>query len=240
MFHSAAKHSYPLICVNNATLLLNYVTVAAVNESIFVIVYFTYTNKFTDMKKVLFFAATAIFFASCSNNQETAEKATIDSMSQELARQHIIDSMNAAGTANGAAPVETSTTIIQSRGSAPIERTHSSSRTTHSHSSSAGSTPVGAAPTAAAPAANTATGPTAAEIEAQRKADNRKKAKSAAVGAAIGAGAGAIGGAVAGKNDHFKKEDAAIGAGVGAVLGAGAGLLLQKRKLKRERDSTQH
>ena len=189
------------------------------------------------MKKALFFAATSLFFASCSNNQETTDSAnqvTIDSMSQVLAREHIIDSMNAVNGENIAAPGETTVHVVQSNGTSSNERSRSTGRATQSNNQ----TPAGAAPVAVASqgAGNTVTGPTAAEIEAKRKADNRKKAKSAATGALIGAGAGAAAGAVSGKNDHFKKENAVIGAGAGAVLGAGAGLLLQNRKLKKERE----
>ncbi len=190
------------------------------------------------MKKVIFCAATAILFASCNNNGETADNANqakIDSMSQELLRQHIVDSMNNAITAISASGMETVAPVMQGNGSSSNGPRRSGNHSTRSNSSaSSGSAPVGAAPTAAT---NVPTGPTAAEIEAKRKADNRKKAKSAATGAVIGAGAGAIGGAISGKNEHFKKENAAIGAGVGAVVGAGAGLLLQKRKLKKESQS---
>jgi hypothetical protein len=190
------------------------------------------------MKKVLLFAATAICFASCSNEQEKADmanQATIDSMSREITKQHIIDSMNAAYTGNGATG-ETDERDVQSNGSTTVARSPSIGQAANYSST----TPEGAAPRVAggSGANNKATGPTPAEIEAKRKADNRKKAKSAATGAVIGAGAGAIGGAISGKNDHFKRENAAIGAGFGAAVGAGAGLLLQKRKLKKEQDST--
>ncbi len=189
------------------------------------------------MKRILFFAATAIIFASCSNSQETADKsnqAKMDSMSQELTRQHIIDSMNSASAAVvGASPVETNGSAAQSHsGSASSGRSHSSGQSTHSGSSaSSGGGSVASVPAATS---NSPTGPTAAEIAAKKKADHKKELNSAAAGAMIGAGAGAIVGAVAGKNDHFKKEDALIGGGVGAVVGAGTGLLLQKRKLKRD------
>jgi len=49
------------------------------------------------MKQAIFFAAAAILFTSCGN-QQSAEKTNqvrLDSMSQVLTRQHIIDSMNA-------------------------------------------------------------------------------------------------------------------------------------------------
>ncbi len=228
---------------------LNHVTVASINESIFVLSISLHTNKFRHMKKVLFFAASAIIFASCGNQEATeqANQAKIDSMSQELARQHIIDSMNAAMTAGGGV-VEIQNPPMQSSGSSYEPRRSGSSRSSRNTQSN-NSEPVGSAPVSAAPSAvsNTPTGPTAAEIEAKRKADNRKKAKSAAVGAAVGAGAGAAAGAISGKNAHFKKENALIGAGVGAAVAAwcvrdaSAGLLLQNRKQKkeRERDTTQ-
>ena len=179
------------------------------------------------MKKILIFAATTLFFASCNNNQETADKARIDSMSQELAKQHIIDSMNNAAPVVGASPVETTVPVAPSH----VSSSRSSSRGSHSNNSAnSGNANV----TSAAPVpANTSTGPTAAELAAKKKEENRKKLNSTASGAMIGAGAGAIVGAVAGKNDHFKKEDALIGGGVGAVVGAGTGYLLQKRKLKK-------
>ncbi len=184
------------------------------------------------MKKVLFFAVAAMFLASCSNNQETADKAKIDSMSQELARQHIIDSMNNVSAAVGASPVEMNVPSTQGRVPSSQGRSHSNTRANHAASTE----PAGAsASNPVAPAvANTATQPTAEELAAKKKANNKKLLNSTAAGAMIGAGAGAIGGAVAGKNDHFKKEDALIGGGLGAVLGAGTGYLLQKHKQKKD------
>jgi hypothetical protein len=192
-----------------------------------------YKNKSRQMKKVLFFAATAIFFASCSNNQETTDKANqakIDSMSQAFMKQHIIDSMNNATTVNTAAAAAT----------VPVRHSHKSSSYERDHTYSGAVPANNIEPVASAPPAaiNTVTGPTAEEIAAKKKADHKKELTRAAEGAAIGAGAGAIGGAIAGKNEHFKKQDAAIGAGLGAVVGAGAGLLLEKHKLKK--DTTQH
>jgi hypothetical protein len=181
------------------------------------------------MKRTLFFAATALFLAACSNNQETANsanEATIDSMSQVLTRQHIIDSMNAVNATHSETSVNNTATETQGNGSSSYEN-----NTSGSHAGHAGND---------ATVSNKAPGRTAAEIEAKRKADNRKKAKSAATGAVIGAGAGALGGAISGKNDHFKKENAAIGAGVGAAVGAGTGLLLQNRKLKKEREAAEN
>ena len=174
------------------------------------------------MRKTFFIAAaTSLFFASCGNNANKAEdQRTIDSMSQALMRQHIIDSMNAS-------TAESTTPARRSSGSS-YEYSHSNTYTGHS-------APASPAPVSAAPAAPA--GPTYADYEAQRKADNKKRARSAATGALIGAGAGAVGGALSNKDPHFKRENAAIGAGVGAAVGAGAGLLLQNRKLKKERDT---
>lgn len=180
------------------------------------------------MKKTLFFATTAMFLASCGSNQDMANntnQAKVDSLSQVLVRQHIIDSMNAVNTPHSTTTVENS--VLENRGNgASFENSSSGSHAAHAND--------------AVPAANKVSGPTAAQIEAKRKADNRKKAKSAATGAVIGAGAGALGGAISGKNDHFKKENAAIGAGVGAAVGAGAGLLLQNHKLKKEREAAEN
>ena len=187
------------------------------------------------MKKISFFAAATILLASCGNNQQTADKAKIDSMSQALSRQHIIDSMNSATVVTTVAPIETTAPVIQSHTSSSNGRTHSySGGATRNNTAPAAAAPISAAPTVN----NTATGPSAADLAAQKKADHKKELKSAAEGAMIGAGAGAIGGAVAGKNDKFKKQDAAIGGGIGAIVGAGAGLLLEKRKLKK--DTTKH
>ena len=186
------------------------------------------------MKKISFFAAATILLASCGNNQQTADKAKIDSMSQALSRQHIIDSMNSATVVTTVAPIETTAPVIQSHTSSSNGRTHSySGGATRNNTAPAAAAPISAAPTVN----NTATGPSAADLAAQKKADHTKELKSAAEGAMI-AGAGAIGGAVAGKNDKFKKQDAAIGGGIGAIVGAGAGLLLEKRKLKK--DTTKH
>jgi hypothetical protein len=189
------------------------------------------------MKTVFYFTATAIFFASCGSNQQTADKTSqtkIDSLSQALTRQHIIDSMNAA-VAVPAAPAPVSV----------ARHSHQSYSREHSHSYSGSQPANNTAPAAYVPANTTAPAvtnapmqPSAADIAAQKKADHKKELKSAGVGALIGAGAGAIGGAIAGKNEKFKKQDAAIGGGIGAVAGAGAGWLLEKRKLKR--DTTQH
>lgn len=179
------------------------------------------------MRTLSIVAATAIFFASCSSDKkadEMAAQAKIDSMSQALMRQHIIDSIN-----NANLTVEEPAPAAKSSSGSSYHRSSAGNRSGYYN------TPA----PAAAPVAAPAPGMTAAEYEAQRKAENRKKAKSAAIGAAIGAGAGAIGGAVSNKDPHFKKENAAIGAGVGAAVGAGAGLLLQNRKLKKERDTTQ-
>ena len=189
------------------------------------------------MKKVLFFAAISIFFASCGSNQQTTDQtsqARIDSMSQALTRQHIIDSVNAASkmTSVPATPV-------------PVRHGHASYSYEHNHAytgnapSNNSVTPAPVPVTAVAPVVtNSAMPPSAADIAAQKKADHKKELKSATEGALIGAGAGAIGGAIAGKNKKYKEQDAAIGGGLGAVVGAGAGLLLEKRKLKR--DSTRH
>lgn len=173
------------------------------------------------MKTKLILAASVLIFASCNNNNasNTNEQRTIDSLSQALMRQHIIDSMNAA-------------TVESTPPAAPVSRRSSSS---YGHSQS--NTYSGNAPASPAAAPATPSGPTYADYESQRKAENRKKAKSAAIGAAVGAGAGAVGGALSNKDPHFKKENAAIGAGVGAALGAGAGLLIQNRKLKKEKDT---
>ncbi len=186
------------------------------------------------MKKVLFFAATAIIFASCSNNQGTSDKAKIDSMSQELARQHIIDSMNSVSPVVGASPAE----VAPAPAPAQHESAPSHSQRSHLHSAvgSGNASSGGAAPvnTVAPAVSNSSTQPTAEELAAKKKAANKKLVNSTAAGAMIGAGAGAIGGAVAGKNDHFKKEDAVIGGAAGAVVGGAAGYLLQKRKQKRD------
>jgi hypothetical protein len=191
------------------------------------------------MKRVLFFAAIAIL-ASCSNNQQPTDKtnqAKMDSMSQVLMRQHIIDSMNGANTAPTAPAAASPVTARHSHESHSYERSHS-----YTGNAPAGNTVSAPPPTPITPAApavsNTVRQPSAADLAAQKKAAHQKELKSAAEGALIGAGAGAIGGAVAGKNAKFKKQDAAIGGGVGAVLGAGAGLLLEKHKLKK--DTTQH
>ena len=175
------------------------------------------------MKKTLFIAAAALVFAACGNSRqaEMENQRRADSMEQVLLRQHIIDSINAA-------TVESSAPAARSNGSS---YEYSRSNTYSGHSAPASPAPVSAAP--AAPA-----GPTYADYEAQRKADNKKRARSAATGALIGAGAGAVGGALSNKDPHFKRENAAIGAGVGAAVGAGAGLLLQNRKLKKEKDTT--
>jgi hypothetical protein len=171
------------------------------------------------MKKTIILAAATLVFASCGNNGTKSEdERALDSMSQVLMRQHIIDSMNEASAASHNPP----------EASGGGSYSHSESHTYSGHS---------AASAAAAP--NAPSGPTYADYEAQRKADKRKKARSAAIGAGVGAGVGALGGALSNKDPHFKKENAAIGAGVGAALGAGAALLLQNRKLKRERDTAQ-
>jgi hypothetical protein len=196
-------------------------------------------TKFTQMKRVLNFAAIAIFFASCGSNQQTTDNTSqtrIDSMSQAMTRQHIIDSMSAAATVN---------TAPAAAASMPARHIHESYSNEHGHSyngnvpANSGSTSDAVPVSPAAPAVtNTVAGPSAADLAAQKKADHEKELKSAAEGALIGAGAGAIGGAVAGKNKKFKEQDAAIGGGLGAAVGAGAGLLLEKRKLKK--DTTQH
>ena len=183
------------------------------------------------MKTVLYFAGAAIFLASCSNSQQSVDKASqarVDSMSQELMRQHIVDSMNSANAMPAAAPATTSAPARHSNGSYSQERTHTYT----------GNTPASGGTAASQPAAVTPTGPTAADIAAKKKADRNREITSSVEGGAIGAGAGAIGGAIAGKNDKFKKQDAAIGGGVGAVLGAGAGYLIERHKLKK--DSTRH
>jgi len=180
------------------------------------------------MKTALYFAGVALLLTSCSNNQQANDKASqarVDSMSQELMRRHIVDSMNSANvTPAAAAPAA----ARQSNGgSYSQERAHTYT----------GNVPASSTATAQ-PAPVTSRAPSAAELAAKKKADRRKVETSAAEGALIGGGAGAIGGAIAGKNDKFKKQDAAIGGGVGAVLGAGAGYLIEKHKLKK--DSTQH
>jgi hypothetical protein len=237
---------FTLKCVNYTTLLLNHVTVTGTEDYNFVFKSKQFTQiKIRNMKKVLLFASAAIFFASCGNNQETADKAKMDAMSQELAKQRIIDSMNSANAAVvGASAAETNVPAKQGQGYSSNRTTHSSSHTSYTHNTPpSGNTGVNTPPTTTTTTTtnttNTVTGPTAEEIAAKKKADHKKELNSAAAGALIGAGAGAIGGALGGKNEHFKKEDAAIGGGIGAVVGAGAGLLLEKRKLKRQ-DTTQH
>jgi len=191
------------------------------------------------MKKILSFAAAAAIFASCGSNQQTADKAsqtTIDSMSQALTRQHIIDSMNAANTV---ITVSGATQVVperRSRESYSHERSHSYSGAAPANNGTSPA-PAYVAP-AAPPVTNTVVQPTAADIAARKKADNKKELKSSLEGALIGGGAGAIGGAIAGKNKQFKEQDAAIGGGAGAILGAGAGYLIERHKLKK--DSTQH
>ena len=191
------------------------------------------------MKKVLYFAAVALFLASCGQKPtDNSAQTRLDSMSQAMETQHVIDSTNAASAENSAAPAGTQ---VQER------RTHESRSYEHGNSNS-GNAPVNnLAAQAPAPAnypapasvvSNAPVQPSAADLAAQKKANRKQELDRAAEGALIGAGAGAIGGAVAGKNDKFKKQDAAIGGGIGAVVGAGAGLLLEKRKLKR--DSTNH
>ena len=189
------------------------------------------------MKKVLYFAAAALFLASCGQKPtDNSAQTRLDSMSQAMETQHIIDSTNAASAENSAAP-----------GGRRVQetRTHESRTEEHTRSYSGNapvnnSTPAAQAPAPAnypAPApvvSNAPVQPSAADIAAQKKADHRQELNRAAEGALIGAGAGAIGGAIAGKNDKFKKQDAAIGGGLGAVVGAGAGLLLEKRKLKKD------
>ncbi len=198
-------------------------------------------TTFRQIKKISYSAAMAIFFVSCGNSQQNTDKssqAKIDSMSQALMKQHLIDSMNSAATVTSVPAAETS---------APVRRNHESYSNSNDHNRSYGGratvnnavTPAPVPVTYSAPVVNnTVISPSAEDLAAKKKADHKKELKSAAEGALIGAGAGAIGGAVVGKNDKFKKQDAAIGGGLGAVVGAGAGLLLEKRKLKK--DTTQH
>ena len=187
------------------------------------------------MKSVLYFVVIGVFVASCGHTQQPTDnssQAKIDSMSQALTRQHIIDSMNAANTASSTPAAAAPTYERRTHESSSYE--HHTSRRDEPVNNAMPSEPVPVTPVAPVVNNQVVAPPSAADIAAQKKADHQRELKSAAEGALIGAGAGAIGGAVAGKNKQFKEQDAAIGAGAGAILGAGAGLLIEKHKLKRD------
>ncbi len=161
------------------------------------------------MKKLLSIFAIAAVMTSCNNsanNEEQirlAKQATLDSISrvqadqqrEEMARQHVIDSMNLVAANNK-----------------PARRVIERTTVTNSESRNAGyTTPAASAPTAAAPKKKGWTGATKGAIIGAgagaitgAMVDGRK-GEGAIVGGLLGAGAGAATGAIIDK-EKKKKE----------------------------------
>lgn len=164
------------------------------------------------MKKIVSVLAIAATFAvSCNSSaekqQQAAQQRELDSVKMELARQHVIDSMNEvarveAEEAKAAAKAEAKTTrsstthtVVYNNNGEPIRQTVNESQTT-----SAG----------------------------EQAAPKKKGWSAKATGAVIGAGAGAITGAAVSKNK--KGQGAIIGGVIGAGTGLGVGAIIDKKK----------
>ena len=162
------------------------------------------------MKKIFLILAAGISLASCGNNSANQAQAdsqrSVDSLKNEMVKQHIIDSMSAANMAQpqGAGTQEVGTTqSVEALG-------------THHHSGSTSTTTTN----------NTTTNNTT--TTAATPAQKKKKGWSAkADGAIIGAGAGALtGAAVDNKN---RGAGAVIGGVIGAAAGVGTGAVIDKK-----------
>jgi hypothetical protein len=158
-----------------------------------------------NMKRMIAIVAVAIGIASCTTSADRerdaalkAQQYTIDSIKTEMAKKHIIDSMNAVAAAK--TEEKATSTRSSARRSSAVRRSSASSYTGYSNSA-----PVYTQQ------------PTT--VYQEPAAEPAKKGWSAkAKGALIGAGAGAITGAAVSKDQRAK------GAVIGGVLGAGAGL----------------
>jgi len=158
------------------------------------------------------FAGVTAFAASCttSTNHDqviSAQRATIDSMRTEMAKQRVIDSMNRVAALRE--EIRKEEEAKQAAVAASSRSTSSTSRARRSSSSSSSNY-------------NSYTGSgysnTAAQPVVYQEAPARKRGWSAkAKGAVIGAGTGAASGAI------INKRNRAAGAVIGGVLGAGVG-----------------
>lgn len=160
------------------------------------------------MKNIIGIVAAVCIMTSCNNDAEKQAQIqaqrTVDSLKTEMAKQHIVDSMNAV-TAQQALEQQETTDAQNSRGG-----TSNTYNTSNTHYGSAPATKQ----------------PSTAEPKKKKKGWSAK-----AKGAVIGAGAGAITGAMV---DKKKGEGAVVGGIIGAAAGFGAGAIIDKKQKDKE------
>lgn len=185
------------------------------------------------MKKIISMIAVSIVFTACSDSKTEVE----------LAKQHLLDSINAAANMDrvvdsmntlvnpGAAGIESNNIIINPETGLPmpnpaVANTDGATGTVESsNSGTQGGSPNQSTQTDSK--GNTSTASTGTTTADKKKMSNKTK------GALIGTGAGVIAGAAAGAIIGKDAKSAAIGGAVGGAIGSGVGFGIGAAKDKK-------
>ncbi|RYE23288.1 MAG: glycine zipper family protein [Sphingobacteriales bacterium] len=183
------------------------------------------------MKRLFIIAGISLSLGACHNDVKEAQQRSIDSMQNELAKQHIVDSMNQASAEAEAVRRDS---IMTAQQQAVASSNSNSTRRSGSGSSRRSS---GSASNSYYTTNNYANPAPAATQPQQATPQQKKRWSSKATGTLIGAGAGALGGALI---SDQKGKGAIIGGLGGAAVGLGTGAIIDaERKKKEERQQQQ-